>query len=99
MASFQVIAHRRVCRAWGRACAPLPVLVRNESVADRHCQGMGEILRNAIGLMHDEVMRVALRFGGCVVMPADVLHRLERGNRPADPGRLLLVFKSLSAIQ
>ena len=47
----------------------------------------------------DEVVRVALRVGGCVVMPADVLHRLERGNGPADPGRVLLVFKSLSAIQ
>lgn len=47
----------------------------------------------------NDMLRVRVRSGGCVVVPADLLHRFEHTSGPPGPGRLLLVFKSLSAIQ
>ena len=45
------------------------------------------------------VGRYPMQAGCCVVLPADVLHRIERAGAEGVAGRLLLVFKSLAAIQ
>jgi hypothetical protein len=45
------------------------------------------------------VARYPLRAGSCVVMAADILHQLVRATPTDTAGRLLVVFKSLAAIQ